>query len=209
MKSSLLIAAGVLSTASQVFGAINVITPWSTSVWTAGGNGNITWTATAPENALNCDIQLMSGDPKNQNIVAQITSPTTPIPCSAGKYDIHPINDFASGPYSIRIGQASTGTWAYSGSFTLNGTGAAKPISVVSAATAAASGSVAPAASSGASSVPIGKAAASGSISASASGSKSLSASATATPNAGASTTGTLHVAAIALGAVAATAFAL
>ncbi|CAO3692345.1 unnamed protein product [Rhizopus stolonifer] len=198
MKSSLLIS-GLVLTASQALAAITVITPWSTSVWTAGGTGEITWNVTAPESTLNCDIQLLNGDTANQNLVAQITSTSTPIACSAGKYGIYPINDFASGQYSIRIGQSATNNWYYSGLFTFNGTGTSKPISVVSSATAI-SGTAAAAAAATSGAIPIGKAAASGSAAA-------VSASATTVSSDAHSVT--FHSAAVALGAVAAAAFAL
>lgn len=41
---------------------------------------------------------------------------------------MYPLNDFAAGSYWIRIGQASSGNWAYSSPFQFNGTGAAKPV---------------------------------------------------------------------------------
>ncbi|RCH80849.1 hypothetical protein CU097_000315, partial [Rhizopus azygosporus] len=96
MKSAFLTAAAVVAAASQAAASITVVTPWASSTWSAGGHGEISWNATAPENALNCDIQLMNGEAKNANLVAQITNPATPIACSAGKYDMYPLNDFAS-----------------------------------------------------------------------------------------------------------------
>lgn len=132
------------------------------------------------------------------------------------------MNDFAAGKYSIRIGQASTGNWYYSGLFTFNGTGSSKPvckflaqlqklnaniiiIAVVSTATslsgtaaAAAAATGNPAASGNA--AAIGKAAASGSA---------ASASATALSTKSAANTISINSAALALGAVAAAAFAL
>lgn len=41
---------------------------------------------------------------------------------------MYPLNDFASGQYWIRIGQASTNTWAYSGAFSFVGNGTASPV---------------------------------------------------------------------------------
>jgi hypothetical protein len=133
------------------------------------------------------------------------------------------LNDFAAGKYSIRIGQASTGNWYYSGLFTFNGTGSSKPIckflaqlqklnaniiiiAIVSTATslsgtaaaAAAAATGNPAASGNA--AAIGKAAASGSA---------ASASATALSTKSAANTISINSAALALGAVAAAAFAL
>ncbi|KAG0741427.1 hypothetical protein G6F62_002823 [Rhizopus arrhizus] len=132
-----LIAAGLLAAASQALAAITVVNPWGSSTWTAGGHGEISWNATSPDDTLNCDIQLLNGDNTHANLVAQITNPDTPIACSAGKYDMYPLNDFAAGQYWIRIGQNSTGNWYYSGLFTFSGNGTSKPISLASSATVA------------------------------------------------------------------------
>ncbi|RCI06742.1 hypothetical protein CU098_013483 [Rhizopus stolonifer] len=147
MKTTL-IAAGIVAAASQAMAAISVANPWGQVTWTSGGSGEITWTATAPEDTLNCDIQLLNGDYTNSNLVAQITGADTPIACSTGKFSIYPLNDFASGQYWIRIGQNSTSNWYYSGLFTFNGNGTVGPISTAwtaSASATAATASVTPA----------------------------------------------------------------
>ncbi|KAI8370949.1 hypothetical protein BD560DRAFT_396435 [Blakeslea trispora] len=222
MKFSLLAAAA--AAVAQV-SAVTIVTPWSTSAWTAGGHGNITWTITDAEANLKCDIYLLSGDAKNANIVAQITDPATPVACNALKYDIYPLNDFASGQYSIRIGQASTGTWAYSSAFSFTGNGSSKPISVVSQAAAASGAASGSAAASGAAATGTAAAAASAATSgavksvaaaaASASGAKSVAASASASASHAASShtsgasSNTVSAAALAMGAVAAVALSL
>ncbi|OBZ90800.1 hypothetical protein A0J61_01156 [Choanephora cucurbitarum] len=213
MKFSLLTAAAAVAVA-QV-SAVTVVTPWSTSTWTAGGHGNITWTITDAEANLKCDIYLLSGDAKNANIVAQITDPATPVACNALKYDIYPLNDFASGQYSIRIGQASTGTWSYSSAFSFTGNGSSKPICNQASASGSASGTVAAAAAAATSGAATSGAAASGSKAvASASGAKSaVSGSASASQAASTQTSGassnTVSAAALAMGAVAAVALSL
>ena len=40
---------------------------------------------------------------------------------------IHPLNDFKSGDYWIRIGQSDKNNWAYSGVFKFKGNGTANP----------------------------------------------------------------------------------
>ncbi|KAI8990122.1 hypothetical protein BDB01DRAFT_780103 [Pilobolus umbonatus] len=128
MKFTLLSAAGLL-TATQV-AAVTIVTPWAQTVWTAGGKGDITWNATAADAGLKCDIQMMNGEYKNSNMVAQVSNPETPLDCSVGKFQIYPLNDFAAGDYWIRIGQAPD-SWAYSGVFKFDGKGTSKPFSVV------------------------------------------------------------------------------
>ncbi|KAL0081411.1 hypothetical protein J3Q64DRAFT_1754923 [Phycomyces blakesleeanus] len=173
--STLAVLAAVVNTAS----AATFITPWANSTWTAGGHGNITWTASADEAALNCEIQMLNGEVGNANLVAYVTNPASPIACSAGKFDIYPLNDFASGKYSLRIGQSATGNWGYSGVFNFVGGGTIAPLVVVSgtsasgvaASGAAASGAAAASgsAAAAASGVPTHAAAASGKASGSAS----------------------------------------
>ncbi|KAF1801200.1 hypothetical protein V8B55DRAFT_1528697 [Mucor lusitanicus] len=211
MKFSLLTAAGVLAAINQA-SAVTIVTPWASTVWSAGGHGLITWNTTAADANLKCDIYMLNGEFTNSNIVAQITDPATPVDCSVGSYDMYPLNDFASGSYWIRIGQASTGNWAYSSPFKFNGTGAAKPVSIVSGASAAAvptnSTSVTGTAAAAASAASATKAATTGASSASKSASASASASASPASS-GASAAMSINAAAVALGAIAAVALTL
>ncbi|KAI9482870.1 MAG: hypothetical protein EXX96DRAFT_605969 [Benjaminiella poitrasii] len=213
LSMKFVLLAGVISALSQV-SAVTIVTPWAQSVWTAGGHGEITWNASATDATLKCDIYMLNGDFKNSNIVAQITDPATPVDCSAGKYDMYPLNDFASGQYWIRIGQASTGNWAYSSAFQFNGNGTSKPQSVVQPiATAAGNGTTV--------TVPTPVAATNGTnnaankpvLTASGTTAKPSSIDAnksatSATPDSGASMV-SINTAAVALGAIAAMAFAL
>ncbi|KAI8377426.1 uncharacterized protein BYT42DRAFT_344067 [Radiomyces spectabilis] len=130
MKSVFVSALAMLAAASQAYAAITVVTPWADSLWTAGGHGNITWTTTAAEANLKCEIQMLNGNNTNANLVAYVTTPGTPVDCSVKQYDIHPLNDFAKGKYWIRIGQSSTNTWAYSGVFNFEGKGTANPLQI-------------------------------------------------------------------------------
>ncbi|CAO3645886.1 unnamed protein product [Cunninghamella echinulata] len=124
MKFTAVASALTLASVAQ---AVTVITPWANSTWVSGGDGVITWKSDANEAKLKCDIQLMNGNAANANMVAFVTAPETPVACSDNSYKISPINDFASGKYSIRVGQISTNTWAYSGLFEFQGKGTAQP----------------------------------------------------------------------------------
>ncbi|CAO3650505.1 unnamed protein product [Mucor hiemalis] len=207
MKFSLLSAAGIIAAVSQA-SAVTIVTPWANSVWTAGAHGDITWNTTAADATLKCDIYLLNGDYKNSNIVAQVTNPATPVDCSVGKFDIYPLGDFASGNYWIRIGQSSTGAWAYSGVFKFQGNGTSSPVSVVGTPSAAVNGTnpgAAVASASGASTTALPTAAANKNSTSSA----SASASASSTAKSGADSAMSVNTAAVALGAIAAIAFAL
>ncbi|KAI7896844.1 uncharacterized protein EV154DRAFT_490984 [Mucor mucedo] len=213
MKFTILSAAGILAAISQA-SAVTIVTPWASSPdWVSGGHGNITWTTTAADAGLKCDIYMLNGNVQNSNIVAQVTDPATPVDCSAGKFDIYPLGDFATGQYSIRIGQAATSTWVYSALFNFKGNGTSSPISVVASPSAVANGTAAavPAVSGVAASAsgkaPTATAAVSGG--AKNSTSSSAAASASASTVSGAESSMNMNSAAIALGAIAAIALAL
>jgi len=107
---------------------ITVISPWSTTVWQSGGAGLVTWNSTAGggPDFTTCSIDLLNGDPKAANLVAHITS--QPVAVSLGKFQITPIQDFATGStYWIRIG--NSGQWFYSGTFSFQGKGTVPPLS--------------------------------------------------------------------------------
>ncbi|CAO3683457.1 unnamed protein product [Umbelopsis ramanniana] len=175
MKFSLsaVLALACASAASAT--TITVITPWASTVWTAGSTGSITWnTTTAGTPALTtCSIDMLSGSATNANVVAHVTG--TAIDCNLGKFDITPLGNFATGKYWLRIG--SDPTWFYSGQFDFQGTGTVGALSSAwnaSAAVAPATASVSMA--SGATMMPTASGSAMKSL---ASGSASASASAT------------------------------
>ncbi|KAH8555879.1 hypothetical protein BGW37DRAFT_478925 [Umbelopsis sp. PMI_123] len=127
MKFSLSAILAVACATAASATTINVITPWSSTTWTAGGAGSITWnvtTAGSPAFTL-CSIDMLDGSATNANVVAHVTS--VPIDCSLGKFEITPLANFASGKYWLRIG--SDPTWFYSGQFTFQGTGSVGALS--------------------------------------------------------------------------------
>ncbi|KAI8076327.1 uncharacterized protein BX664DRAFT_270956, partial [Halteromyces radiatus] len=122
------IATTTLAVASVAQAAITIVTPWADTTWNAGAHGAITWKTSGTDATQKCEIQLLNGNSSNANLVAYITDPKLPTDCSVGSFDIYPLNDFASGKYSIRIGQSASSTWAYSGVFNFVGNGSAKPL---------------------------------------------------------------------------------
>ncbi|ORZ05449.1 hypothetical protein BCR42DRAFT_428321 [Absidia repens] len=187
-----------LAAASVAQAAITIVTPWADTTWNSGAHGNITWKAAGTDANQKCEIQLLNGNSSNANLVAYVTDPKLPVDCTSGSFDIYPLNDFAAGKYSIRIGQSASSTWAYSGVFNFVGKGAAKPLQVASGAAPASSGASA-AASSGA--------AANGTSSSSASATgKTNSTSASAANASSSSTNGASSDATFSMAAVAAAA---
>ncbi|KAI8329137.1 hypothetical protein BC941DRAFT_363039, partial [Chlamydoabsidia padenii] len=176
-----------------------IVTPWADTTWNSGGHGNITWKATGADLTQKCEIQLLNGNSTNANLVAYVTDPKLPADCSSGSFDIYPLNDFAAGKYSIRIGQSASSTWAYSGVFNFVGKGAAKPLQLASGAAPVASSSVTNAAgNTTASTVTTGK-----------TNSTSTSTSASSTSTNGASSCSSISMIAVAAAGLSALAMAL
>ncbi|SAM09790.1 hypothetical protein [Absidia glauca] len=184
-----------LAIVSVAQAAVTIVTPWADTTWTSGAHGNITWKATGADLTQKCEIQLLNGNSTNANLVAYVTDPKLPADCSSGSFDIYPLNDFAAGKYSIRIGQSATSNWAYSGVFNFVGKGAAKPLQLASGAAGAASSS---------GSASVAAAAASANVTASTTGktnSTGTSASASSSSTSGASTGSSISVMAVAAAA--------
>ncbi|KAL1933613.1 hypothetical protein VTP01DRAFT_7703 [Rhizomucor pusillus] len=128
MKSLALSAVALAASLSATLADINVVSPWSDSAWKSGGNGTITWNITPEEENMKCEIQLLNGDTANSNIVAYVTDPGAPVPCSDKAFNIEPLNDFAKGKYWIRIGHPGEKKWFYSHAFEFDGKGTAEPL---------------------------------------------------------------------------------
>ncbi|KAI7872501.1 hypothetical protein BDF14DRAFT_1754052 [Spinellus fusiger] len=171
MKSTLISALAAFAAINTV-SAVTFVTPWSESNWVSGGHGNITWTSTPADSTLNCEIQMLNGNATSANLVAYVTSAASPVPCSVGKFDIYPLNDFDSGKYSLRIGQSATNNWSYSGVFNFVGNGTIKPLLLASSA------GVAPGAATGAAAATGANPTGAGVITASVSGAKPTGAAA-------------------------------
>ncbi|KAI9258834.1 hypothetical protein BDA99DRAFT_514296 [Phascolomyces articulosus] len=150
MKSIFLSAIALIASASYAAAEIKVVSPWGSTVWNAGGTGDITWTTEKADASKNCHIQMMNGNITNSNMVAYVTAPDTPVKCSMEKYQIKPLNDFEAGKYWIRIGQTDdAASWAYSGVFQFKGNGTAKPFHLASNPAAAAAAATSGGSSSG------------------------------------------------------------
>ncbi|KAI9313285.1 hypothetical protein BX666DRAFT_764571 [Dichotomocladium elegans] len=122
IMKSLAISSIIALAVSSAAGSIAVIEPWSDSTWKSGGEGLIQWTSDPKEyENVMCNIQLMNGNPSNGQIVAHITEPQAPIPCTANELKVGPLNDFTPGDYWIRVGQGEK--WTYSHIFKFEGKG--------------------------------------------------------------------------------------
>ncbi|KAI9493016.1 hypothetical protein BDB00DRAFT_788248 [Zychaea mexicana] len=121
MKSLAVASLTVLGLASNAAASINVLTPWKDVSWKSGGHADVTWNADGADAKELCHIQLMNGNTDDGQIVAYVTNPAAPVPCSDTRYDIAPLNDFTSGDYWIRVG--TDGRWSYSSKFQFEGKG--------------------------------------------------------------------------------------
>ncbi|KAI9276989.1 hypothetical protein BDA99DRAFT_554926 [Phascolomyces articulosus] len=121
MKSLAIASIAVLGLVSNAAATINILTPWQDVAWKSGGHADVTWNADGNDANQLCHIQLMNGSTDDGQIVAYVTNPEAPVPCSDTRYDIAPLNDFSSGDYWIRIG--TDGRWVYSSKFHFDGKG--------------------------------------------------------------------------------------
>ncbi|CAO3639064.1 unnamed protein product [Cunninghamella echinulata] len=127
MKATLITLTSIAATLANA--AIVIQEPWAKStIWKSGQTATITWTFDPTDANKLCDIQMLGGEIKDANIVAHVTSPSKPVSCGAGRYEITPLNDFNKGQYWLRIGQESTNTWYYSGGFDFDGKGSVTPL---------------------------------------------------------------------------------
>ncbi|KAI8339896.1 hypothetical protein BC941DRAFT_511293 [Chlamydoabsidia padenii] len=124
MKSSFITLTAVASFVGYANAAMMFKDPWAqTKPWKSGEKALLKWTSDKADADKMCDIQMLNGDKLNSNIVATVTNPKSPVKCGVNEYEISPLNDFKSGKYWVRIGQADTDTWTYSGVFDFEGKG--------------------------------------------------------------------------------------
>ncbi|KAI8145048.1 hypothetical protein BJV82DRAFT_604697 [Fennellomyces sp. T-0311] len=121
MKSITVASIAVLGFVSNAAANLAVLTPWNGVTWMSGGTADVTWSADVNDASAECHIQLMNGDTNNGQVVAYITNPQVPVPCSDRRYDITPLNDFSPGEYWVRVGSGDK--WAYSSKFKFQGNG--------------------------------------------------------------------------------------
>ncbi|KAI8342792.1 hypothetical protein BC941DRAFT_448971 [Chlamydoabsidia padenii] len=129
MKSTLITLTAIASFVGYSSATLTFKDPWSkTKAWKSGEKAEVKWTSDAADADKLCDIQMLNGDKLNSNIVAMVTNPQAPVKCGTNQFEIAPLNDFKSGEYWLRIGQASSNTWSYSSVFNFEGKGTANPL---------------------------------------------------------------------------------
>ncbi|KAI7850071.1 hypothetical protein BDC45DRAFT_519327 [Circinella umbellata] len=121
MKSITIASLTILGFVSNAAASISVLTPWKDISWKSGGHADVTWSVDGEDYKKFCHIQLMNGSTDNGQLVAYVTNPEAPVPCTDERYDISPLNDFSSGDYWIRIGNNEK--WFYSSMFHFDGKG--------------------------------------------------------------------------------------
>ncbi|KAF1798139.1 hypothetical protein V8B55DRAFT_1395526 [Mucor lusitanicus] len=136
------VAAAALATAVASVSAANftISEPWGETTWTAGQTGVVAWSASTDLLQSFCEIHLLTGNATDATFVTNFTANGNLVPCNYTKANLHPLPDYASGQYFIRIGPngAVTDQYAYSGLFNYVGNGTVLPDGETPATTTAA-----------------------------------------------------------------------
>ncbi|KAI7889912.1 uncharacterized protein EV154DRAFT_482628 [Mucor mucedo] len=126
MKFSALSIAALATAATTVSANFTLSEPWSTSVWTSGGNASVAWTS-VDEAGKKCEIHLLTGNATAATFVSNLTAHGNLVPCDFTRANLHPLPDYISGDYFVRFGEngGDTANYAYSGYFKYVGNGTA------------------------------------------------------------------------------------
>ncbi|CAO3609215.1 unnamed protein product [Mucor fragilis] len=146
MKFSTVAAAALATAVASVSATISLYEPWGETTWTAGETGVVTWSATTDLAQTKCEIHLLTGDAAAATFVTNFTANGNLVPCNYTKANLHPLPDYASGQYFIRIGPNGvvTDQYVYSGFFNYVGNGTVLPDGQTTAATTTAAAAAAP-----------------------------------------------------------------
>ncbi|GAN01558.1 hypothetical protein MAM1_0009c00991 [Mucor ambiguus] len=129
MKFSTAAVAALTTAVASVSANFTIYEPWGETTWTAGETGVVTWSASADLFQSRCEIHLLTGNATDATFVTNFTANGNLVPCNYTKANLHPLPDYASGQYFIRIGPngAVTDQYAYSGLFNFVGNGTVLP----------------------------------------------------------------------------------
>ncbi|EPB92285.1 hypothetical protein HMPREF1544_00854 [Mucor circinelloides 1006PhL] len=148
MKFSIAAVAALATAVASASANFTIFEPWGETTWTAGETGVVTWSASTDLSQSLCEIHLLTGNATDATFVTNFTANGNLVPCNYTKANLHPLPDYASGQYFIRIGPNGvvTSEYAYSGLFNYVGNGTVlpdgeAPVSSSTAAAAATEGS--------------------------------------------------------------------
>ncbi|KAG2212088.1 hypothetical protein INT46_011415 [Mucor plumbeus] len=129
MKFSSIAIAALTTAVASVSANFNISEPWGQTTWTAGQIGSVAWNASADIAQSLCEIHLLTGDATSATFVTNLTANGNLVPCNFTRANIHPLPDYASGQYSVRVGPNGVvnDQYAYSGLFTYVGNGTVLP----------------------------------------------------------------------------------
>ncbi|KAL7314492.1 hypothetical protein PS15m_006056 [Mucor circinelloides] len=129
MKFSTAAVAALATAVASASANFTIFEPWGETTWTAGETGVVTWSASTDLSQSLCEIHLLTGNATDATFVTNFTSNGNLVPCNYTKANLHPLPDYASGQYFIRIGPNGvvTSEYAYSGYFNYVGNGTVLP----------------------------------------------------------------------------------
>ncbi|KAK4509271.1 uncharacterized protein ATC70_007621 [Mucor velutinosus] len=129
MKFSTVAVAALATAVASVSANFTISEPWGETTWTAGGTGVVAWSASTDLLQSLCEIHLLTGNASDATFVTNFTANGNLVPCNYTKANLHPLPDYASGQYFIRIGPNGvvTDQYAYSGLFNFVGNGTVLP----------------------------------------------------------------------------------
>ncbi|KAI8643239.1 hypothetical protein BD408DRAFT_415185 [Parasitella parasitica] len=131
MKFSSAAVAALTTAVASVSASTNftISEPWGETTWTAGKTGIVAWSASSDLSQSLCEIHLLTGNASDATFVTNFTANGNLVPCNYTKANLHPLPDYASGEYFIRIGPngKNTDNYAYSGFFKYVGNGTVLP----------------------------------------------------------------------------------
>ncbi|KAI8880449.1 hypothetical protein K501DRAFT_191323 [Backusella circina FSU 941] len=103
--------------------------PWSQTVWNNGQTGTVSWSSTPDVSNKSCEIHLLTGSSEDATFVANFSSGGNLVPCHYTKVNLHPLPDYPSGDYFVRVGvSGDLDSFSYSSFFKFIGNGTVEPV---------------------------------------------------------------------------------
>ncbi|KAJ1943301.1 hypothetical protein GGF37_002709 [Kickxella alabastrina] len=118
---SILPIASVTAAAKSDIAAI--ILPLSSTVWVPGEQGQITYRLAGSPGGQSFEIDLMSGDADNAQLVHVFETPATPKSSGINSVTVDVPKSIPEGKYGLRLGLADGTVWKYSQIFTVSKNG--------------------------------------------------------------------------------------
>ncbi|KAJ2722204.1 hypothetical protein GGI07_003481 [Coemansia sp. Benny D115] len=105
-----------------------IILPLSSTVWVPGKQGQITYRISGSPSDLSFEIDLMSGDPDNAQLVYVFEKAAVPTSSGVNTVTVDVPKSIPNGKYGIRLGIPDGSEWKYSQIFAVDANGSAPQI---------------------------------------------------------------------------------